>query len=128
MAFDPESVSETKIIIALEQGGYEVRHPFREERLKRVAFEISGIRNRNEIKEIERAFYAFYDVDRVEVSKHSSNIIVIIDFKKGGLDPGQLVMSLKDILPQSDVEIIPRRQILEAQVGTERKAHGMKSQ
>jgi hypothetical protein len=58
----------------------------------------------------------------VEVSKHSNNIIAIIDFKKGGLDPGQLVMSLKDILPQSDVEIIPRRQILEAQVGTERKS------
>jgi hypothetical protein len=43
VAFDPESVSETKIIIALEQGVYEVRHPFREERLERVALEISGI-------------------------------------------------------------------------------------
>jgi copper chaperone CopZ len=115
VAFDSESVNEAKIIIALRQGGYEVRHPFMTERLERVVLEVSGINDKNEITEIERTFYAYYDVDRVEILKHSDNLIAIIDFKKDGLDPGQLVMSLKDSLPQAGVEIIPSRHTLEAQ-------------
>ncbi len=43
VTFNSESVSETKIIIALRQGGYEVRRPFRKQRLERVALEVSGI-------------------------------------------------------------------------------------
>lgn len=128
VTFDSESVSETKIIIALRQGGYEVRHLFREERLERVALEVSGIKDKSDVTEIERTFYAFYDVDRVEISKHSDSLIAIIDFKKGGLDPGQLVMSLKDSLPQASVEIIPSRQMLEAQVRAEIKAQNIKRQ
>jgi copper chaperone CopZ len=104
VTFDSESVSETKIIITLREGGYEVRRPFREERLERVALEISGMKDNNDITEIERTFYAFYDVDRVEILKHLDRLIAVIDFKKGGLDPGQLAISLKDSLPGVGVE------------------------
>lgn len=128
VALNSESANETKIIIALEQGGYEVRRPFRAERLERVALEVSGIKDKSDITEIERTFYAFYDVDNVEVSNQSDNIIATIDFKKGGLDPGQLAMSLRDSLPQVGVKIIPSREMLEAQVGTETKAQSVKHQ
>lgn len=104
VTFDSESLSETKIIITLREGGYEVRRPFREERLERVALEISGMKDNNDITEIERTFYAFYDVDRVEILKHLDRLIAVIDFKKGGLDPGQLAISLKDSLPGVGVE------------------------
>ncbi len=128
VTLNSESANETKIIIALEQGGYEVRRPFREERLERVALEVSGIKDKSDIIEIERTLYAFYDVDNVGVSNHSDNIIAIIDFKKGGLDPGQLAMSLMDSLPQVGVKIIPSREMLEAQVRTETKAQGTEHQ
>ncbi|MER3445811.1 MAG: hypothetical protein C4291_02775 [Candidatus Dadabacteria bacterium] len=72
-----------------------------------MILEVSGIKDKSEITEIERTFYAFYDVDRVEISKHSGNLITTIDFRRDGLDPGQLVMSLKDSLPHACVEIIP---------------------
>ena len=109
--FDSELVNETKIIIALRQAGYEVRRPFAKWKVERVALEISGIRDRNDITEIERMLYAFYYVDQVEILEHSNNLITIIDFKKGGLDPGQLVWSLKGILPELDVKILPTWEI-----------------
>lgn len=109
--FNPELANETKIIIALRQGGYEARRPFRGERLERVALEISGIKDKNDITEIERTLYAFYDVDHIEIFEHSDKLITIIDFKKGGLDPGQLVWSLKGDFPELDVKILPTQEI-----------------
>lgn len=107
----PEFVNETKIIIALRRAGYEVRRPFEKRKVERIALEISGIKDKNDITEIERTLYAFYDVDQVEIFEHSDKLFTIIDFRKGRLDPGQLVWSLKGILPELDVEILPTREI-----------------
>jgi hypothetical protein len=90
-----------------------IRRPFEESKVKRVALKISGIKDKDEITEIERILYALYDVDQVGISKHSDNIVAIIDFKKGSLDPGQLVISLKGNLPELDVEILPTWEIPE---------------
>src|SRR3972149_251924 len=89
-SYNPESVSETKIILALRRAGYELRRPFDKSRVERAALGIS---------EIEGILYAYFDVDRVEISKISENIVAIVDYKKGALDPGQFVISIRGILP-----------------------------
>jgi copper chaperone CopZ len=121
ITFDPEFVNETKIMIALRQGGYEVRRPFKEWKLDSVALEISGIRDQIDVTEIERTLYAFYDVDRVEISKHSDYLITVIDFKKESLDPGQFIMSLKSISPKLGVELLSSRETLKAEVNRDRQ-------
>lgn len=109
--FNPELANETTIIIILRRGGYEVRRPFPKWKIDRVALEISGMKDKNDITEIERTLYAFYDVDQVEIFKHSDKLVTIVDFKKGGLDPGQLVWSLKGDFPELDVKIFPTWEI-----------------
>jgi len=103
--FAPEFITETKIIMALRRAGYDVRRLFPEWKLERVFLGISGIKD--DIAEIEKELYAFYDVDRVEIFRNSDMFVAVIDFRKGKLDPGQLIWSLKFNFPDLNVEIIP---------------------
>ena len=115
-SYNPESVSETKIIIALRQAGYEVRRPFEKSRVESTALGISGVRNNNDISEIEGILYAYFDVDQVEISKISDNIVAIVDYKKGGLDPKQLVLSIRGILPALEIEVLKNLDMLKVEL------------
>ena len=115
-SYNPESVSETKIIIALRQAGYEVRRPFEKSRVERSALGISGIKDISDLTEIEWILYAYFDVDQVEISKISDNIVAIVDYKKGGLDPKQLVLSIRGILPELEIEVLKNLDMLKVEL------------
>ncbi|MCI0453795.1 MAG: heavy-metal-associated domain-containing protein [Candidatus Dadabacteria bacterium] len=118
--YNPELVSETKIVLALRRAGYEVRRPFDKSRVEKAALGISGVKNNDDINEIEGILYAYFDVDQVEVSKGSDNIIAIVDYKKGGLDPKQFILTLKGILPELEIEVLKNLDMIKAQVNKEK--------
>jgi copper chaperone CopZ len=115
-SYNPESVSETKIILALRRAGYEVRRPFEKSRVERATLGISGIKDISDLTEIEWILYAYFDVDQVEISKISENIVAIVDYKKGALDPGQFVISIRGILPELEIEVLKNLDMLKAEL------------
>jgi copper chaperone CopZ len=119
-SYNPGSVSETRIISALRRAGYEVRRLFDKSRVESAALGISGIKNNNDISEVEAILYAYFDVDRVEVSSVSNDIVAIVDYKKGALDPKQFVLSITGILPELKIKVLKNSDMLKAQVNKEK--------
>ena len=115
-SYNPESVSETKIILDLRRGGYEVRRPFEKSRVERTALGISGIKDKSDLIEIEWILYAYFDVDQVEISKISDNIVAIVNYKKGGGDPKQFVLSVSGILPELEIEVLKNLDTLKVEL------------
>jgi len=52
----------------------------------------------------------------VEISKISENIVAIVDYKKGALDPGQFVISIRGILPELEIEVLKNLDMLKAEL------------
>ncbi len=70
----------------------------------------------SDLTEMEWILYAYFDVGQVEISKISDNIVAIVDYKKGGLDPKQLVLSIRGILPELEIEVLKNLDMLKAEL------------